>query len=65
MALRGLWGSVFSRYGGAAFSRPVKGRLRRELRSRVELVVGPPVPADEVTLKLQMERVAALRGEAM
>ena len=45
MALRGLWGSFFSRFGGAAFSRPIDARLRRGLRSRVELVVGEPVPA--------------------
>jgi hypothetical protein len=63
MALRGLWGSVFSRYGGAAFSRPVEARLRRGLRSRVELVVGEPVPAEDVTPELLMARVAALRGE--
>ncbi len=65
MALRGLWGSVFSRYGGAAFSRPVQARLRRGLRSRVELVVGEPVPAEQVTPELLMERVAALRDEAL
>jgi len=64
MALRGLWGSVFSRYGGAAFSRPVEARLRRGLRSRVELIVGAPVPPNEVTPELLMERVAALRGDA-
>jgi 1-acyl-sn-glycerol-3-phosphate acyltransferase len=64
MALRGLWGSVFSRYGGAAFSRPVEARLRRGLRSRVELVVGEPVPPEEVTPELLLARVAALRGEA-
>jgi 1-acyl-sn-glycerol-3-phosphate acyltransferase len=62
MALRGLWGSFFSRYGGAAFSRPVEARLRRGLRSRVELIVGEPVPPDEVTPELLMARVAALRG---
>jgi 1-acyl-sn-glycerol-3-phosphate acyltransferase len=62
MALRGLWGSFFSRYGGAAFSRPVEARLRRGLRSRVELVVGEPVAPDEVTPELLMARVAALRG---
>jgi 1-acyl-sn-glycerol-3-phosphate acyltransferase len=62
MALRGLWGSFFSRYGGAAFSRPVEARLRRGLRSRVELMVGEPVPPDEVTPELLMARVAALRG---
>jgi 1-acyl-sn-glycerol-3-phosphate acyltransferase len=63
MALRGLWGSFFSRYGGAAFSRPVDARLRRGLRSKVELVVGSPLPPDEVTPELLMQRVAALRGD--
>jgi len=62
MALRGLWGSFFSRYGGAAFSRPVEARLQRGLRSQVELVVGEPMPPEEVTPDLLMERVAALRG---
>jgi 1-acyl-sn-glycerol-3-phosphate acyltransferase len=63
MALRGLWGSFFSRYGGEAFSRPVEARLRRGLRSRVELVVGPPLPPDAVTPERLMAEVAALRGE--
>ncbi len=63
MALRGLWGSVFSRYGGAAFSRPVEARLRRGLRSKVELVVGEPVSPELVTPELLMEHVASLRGE--
>ncbi len=63
MALRGLWGSFFSRYGGAAFSRPVDARLRRGLRSRVELIVGEPVPPEQATPELLMERVAALRGD--
>ncbi|HQR19604.1 MAG TPA: MFS transporter [Burkholderiaceae bacterium] len=63
MALRGLWGSFFSRYGGAAFSRPVEARLRRGLRSKVELIVGAPVPPDQVTPELLMQRVAALRGD--
>jgi hypothetical protein len=65
MALRGLWGSVFSRYGGAAFSRPVEARLRRGLRSRVELVVGQPLPPEHVTPELLMARVAALRGDEL
>ncbi len=65
MALRGLWGSFFSRYGGAAFSRPVEARLRRGLRSRVELVVGEPLPPEEVTPERLMARVAALRGDAL
>ena len=63
MALRGLWGSFFSRYGGGAFSRPVEARLRRGLRSRVELIVGEPVLPEEVTPELLMARVAALRGD--
>ena len=65
MALRGLWGSFFSRYGGAAFSRPVEARLRRGLRSRVELVVGEPLPPEQVTPELLMARVAALRGDEL
>jgi len=63
MALRGLWGSVFSRYGGAAFSRPVEARLRRGIRSKVELVVGEPLMPNEVTPEHLMARVAELRGE--
>jgi 1-acyl-sn-glycerol-3-phosphate acyltransferase len=62
MALRGLWGSFFSRFGGAAFSLPIDARLRRGLRSRVELVVGAPVRPDLVTPELLMQRVAELRG---
>jgi 1-acyl-sn-glycerol-3-phosphate acyltransferase len=62
MALRGLWGSFFSRYGGAAFTRPVEARLERGFRSRLELIVGQPVPPQDVTPELLMERVAALRG---
>jgi len=63
MALRGLWGSFFSRYGGAAFSQPVGARLRRGIRSRLELVVGEPVPASQVTPEYLMDRVRELRGE--
>ncbi len=63
MALRGLWGSFFSRYGGAAFSEPVGARLRRGLRSKLEFVVGEPLPPQAVTPELLLQRVAALRGE--
>jgi hypothetical protein len=62
MALRGLWGSVFSRFGGAAFSLPVDARLRRGFRSKVELIVGERVPADLATPELLMQRVRELRG---
>jgi 1-acyl-sn-glycerol-3-phosphate acyltransferase len=63
MALRGLWGSVFSRWGGAAFSRPIESRLRRGLRSKLEFIVGEPVPPEQVTPELLMQRVLELRGE--
>jgi 1-acyl-sn-glycerol-3-phosphate acyltransferase len=64
LALRGLWGSFFSRFGGAAFSRPIDARLRRGVRSRVELVVGEPIPAAQASPELLMQRVAELRGDA-
>ena len=62
MALRGLWGSIFSRFGGAAFSHPFDARLRRGFRSRVELVVGLPIAPEQVTPELLMDRVVQLRG---
>ena len=62
MALRGLWGSFFSRYGGEAFSLPVDARLRRGFRSKLELVVGEPIPPAIATPELLMQRVQELRG---
>ncbi|HEU4620805.1 MAG TPA: MFS transporter [Burkholderiaceae bacterium] len=62
MALKGLWGSFFSRYGGTAFSRPIGARLQRGWRSRLEFVVGEPVDPQDATPDFLQERVAALRG---
>ena len=62
MALRGLWGSFFSRYGGEAFSLPVDARLRRGLRSKLEFIVGEPIPPAIATAELLMQSVQALRG---
>ena len=45
MALRGLWGSYFSRKHGAAMSRP----FCRGVFNRVELVGGRPLAAEEAT----------------
>jgi 1-acyl-sn-glycerol-3-phosphate acyltransferase len=62
LALRGLWGSFFSRFGGSAFGtlpRP----LQRGLSSRLELVAGVPVAPADVSAALLQERVLALRGE--
>jgi 1-acyl-sn-glycerol-3-phosphate acyltransferase len=58
MALRGLWGSFFSRKDGRAMSRPF-----RRFWSHIECVCGEPVPAALVTAAALQERVAALRGE--
>ena len=59
MALRGLWGSFFSRVEGAA----MKKFFRRGIFTKIELVSGKVVAANEATPeRLQME-VTALRGE--
>lgn len=58
MALRGLWGSLYSRKEGRFMKR-----LLRPLRSRVELVIGAPIPADEVTVDRVRAEVAELRGD--
>jgi len=62
MALRGLWGSFFSRYGGEAFSLPLDARVRRGFRSRLEFVVGEPILPAVATPELLMQRVQELRG---
>lgn len=57
MALVGMWGSFFSRKGGAAMRRPF-----RHFWSRIQLVIGTPVPPELVTADGLTERVAALGG---
>jgi hypothetical protein len=59
MALRGLWGSFFSRKDGAAMTRP----FRRGMFSRIELVMGAAVPAAEALPERLQADVAALRGD--
>jgi 1-acyl-sn-glycerol-3-phosphate acyltransferase len=59
MALRGLWGSVFSRDPANVFER----RFARGWRSRLALIVGQPVPPQEATPERLYEQVLALRGE--
>jgi 1-acyl-sn-glycerol-3-phosphate acyltransferase len=58
MALRGLWGSMFSRKGGPAFFK-----APRKLLAKIELNVGTPLPAHAATAALVREQVAALRGD--
>jgi 1-acyl-sn-glycerol-3-phosphate acyltransferase len=58
MALRGLWGSFFS--------RSYRGRAMRRLRgmfSKIALVVGAPVAPSRATPELLQQRVLALRGD--
>jgi 1-acyl-sn-glycerol-3-phosphate acyltransferase len=59
MALRGLWGSVFTRDPSNLFERS----FSRGWRSRLALAVGQPVPPQEVTPEGLYEQVLALRGE--
>jgi 1-acyl-sn-glycerol-3-phosphate acyltransferase len=59
MALRGLWGSTFSRMGGPAMTRP----FRRGLFSRIALVVAPPWPPEAVSPEALQAEVLALRGD--
>jgi hypothetical protein len=59
VALRGLWGSFFSRKHGAAMSRPWRARPF----ARIGLAVGEPLPAAAATPEALQARVLALRGE--
>ena len=56
LALQNLWGSYFSRAGGAAMSKP----FRRGLFSRVGLVAGSAVPPASVTPAALRDRVGQL-----
>jgi 1-acyl-sn-glycerol-3-phosphate acyltransferase len=59
LALRGLWGSFFSRMGGAAMTRP----FRRGVLSKIGLVAGAPLAPEAVTPEGLQERVLAMRGD--
>lgn len=59
MALRGLWGSMFSRKDGPALSRP----FRRGLFSRIELAVAPAVAPDDAKLPNLQAQIGQLRGD--
>jgi 1-acyl-sn-glycerol-3-phosphate acyltransferase len=60
LALRGLWGSIFSR----ADSTLGRMRLPRRFWSRIELVAGAALAPADVTAELLEARVRALRGDA-
>ena len=61
MALRGLWGSWFSRESGKAFTR-LPRPLTQGASSRLELVIGTPIPPEAVTIERIERDVGALRG---
>ena len=55
MALRGLWGSIFSRRGG-----PALRKLPRRFRARVELRCGEPMAPGHFSVSALQREVAAL-----
>lgn len=57
MALKGLWGSYFSRYKGKA----CQGRPNR-FWSKIEIEVGEPVSPQDANTQLMQKTVAELRG---
>ena len=59
MALRGLWGSFFSRRDG----KSAMSRLPRRFWSRIELVATSPVHGDAASAEDLQRIVAGLRGE--
>ena len=59
VALRGLWGSFFSRQGGAAMTRPWRTRPFR----KIGLAVGEAVAAAAATPEALQANVQGLRGD--
>ena len=59
LALKGLWGSYFSRRGGAAMTKP----FRRGVWSRIGLEAAPAVAPAVATPEALQEAVQAMRGE--
>ena len=58
MALRGLWGSVFSRAADARWPRPVQ----KGVMSRLTLAVGEPIEPALATPERLQSVVMELRG---
>ena len=59
IALRGLWGSIFSRRDSALG----RSRLPRRFRARIGLAVGDAIPASEADAAHLEQRVRTLRGD--
>lgn len=58
MALRGLWGSFFSRKGGGAM-----GTIPKRFWSKIAFVIGQAQPAVQATAPALEQEVKALRGD--
>jgi hypothetical protein len=61
MALRGLWGSFFSRAHGKAMSR----LFPRGMLNRIELVADDAITEPDIHLEDLQQRVATLRGDRL
>ncbi|HVI56611.1 MAG TPA: MFS transporter [Luteibacter sp.] len=59
LALRGMWGSIFSRRDSALH----RSRLPRRFWSKIELVGGAPLAASDVNASVLRDRVGELRGD--
>jgi 1-acyl-sn-glycerol-3-phosphate acyltransferase len=59
MALRGLWGSFFSRRDG----KPAMTQMPKRFRSKIEVVVTAPVPGDDASATGLQQIVSGLRAE--
>lgn len=57
IALKGLWGSFFSHKDGSALTK-----VPRRIWSRVTMVVGEPIAAEDVSAQRLEDEVKALRG---
>jgi hypothetical protein len=60
MALRNMWGSMWSKRD----SRLGRMRVPRRLRAHVEVAADVPVPGHEASAALLEAKVRALRGDA-
>ena len=61
LALRGLWGSFFSRAHGKAMSR----LFPRGMLNRIELVADDAITGPDINLEDLQQRVATLRGDRL
>ncbi len=65
LALRNMWGSMWSRRSASAESgRLGRMRLPRRLRAHIEVAAGAPIPGHAASAALLEAQVRALRGDA-